>query len=138
MGYVDKSKWNHISISKIIQIENRYEHQQLFDDFSHIKIMHIENNVNANRIPEWNDIARNLCKYFETKFKCHDIMKCNGFLRHHRERTNDEREQLLYFEKSQFPMEQEQKICIEDAAFQQECDKMHCYFFHSTIKFGAV
>ena len=41
--YIDKSKWNNISISNMIQIEGKYEHQQLFNDFCHIKIIHIDN-----------------------------------------------------------------------------------------------
>eukprot|EP01084_Bolivina_argentea_P300856 518877_1 len=122
-----------MKIFELIPIIDLYEHQQLHDDFVHIKLTHIdpdndkirqhdrhEVNVAANTHV---DIQRKMCKYFATLYPC-DISKCNGFSRHYRDRHKNvlKNEHIV--------------LSSEDAAFQDECDKIHSFFFHSTIEWG--
>eukprot|EP01084_Bolivina_argentea_P084792 153310_1 len=118
----NKTTWaNQISMSKIIEVvfPEQYQYVDLFNDFCHIKIFHIDpDNIRA-RNDTAHKIAGNICKHFEEKLVC-DIEKCFAFVRHYGDRS---RRQHSYVES-----------WTEDIAFQQECDKIHNYFFHSTIK----
>ena len=93
-----------------------YTHQQLFDDFSHVKIIHIDADNNAyQRGDGYYNIGMYLCKYFQNLFPC-DIDTCKVFKRHHRDRGAKSANQYANHEE-------------KEAAFQQECDKIHSYFF---------
>ena len=96
-----------------------YTHQQLFDDFSHVKIIHIDADNNAyQRGCGYYNIGMYLCKYFQNAFPC-DIEKCQAFVRRHRDRGAKSVNPYAYYANEE----------EEDAAFQQECDKIHSYFF---------
>eukprot|EP01083_Nonionella_stella_P045282 121671_1 len=115
----DKSQWNAISTKKQIRShkninDDKYGHQQLFDDFAHLKLVHIDPD-NKNGRHEF--IARGICDMFKRDFPC-DMKECRAFLYHYRDRGGQE-----------FPD-------FEDTSFQQEFYKIHSYFFHSTIGYG--
>eukprot|EP01083_Nonionella_stella_P145405 455572_1 len=120
----DKSKWNAISTQKQIRShkdinDDQYGHQQLFDDFSHLKLVHIDpDNKKRWRDPKDKPIVRELCDTFKDKFPC-DMKECRAFLNHYRDRVGQELPDT------------------EDTVFQQEFYKIHSYFFHSTIQFGT-
>eukprot|EP01084_Bolivina_argentea_P279324 477525_1 len=40
----NKSLWDEIPISAVVNINDKYSHQQLVDDFLHVKIVHCESN----------------------------------------------------------------------------------------------
>eukprot|EP01084_Bolivina_argentea_P191491 328929_1 len=112
----------------IVQNQGVYEHQQILEDFLHIKVIHIDaDNLNVNRqehtnaaIPsEYLNIGRKICKYFEEEhnLKCDGMIKCHGLMRHYK-RGNEE------------------QLSTEDSSFRAECDRIHVYFLHSTVKLG--
>eukprot|EP01083_Nonionella_stella_P091881 256959_1 len=124
----DKSKWNAISTQKQIRShkdinDDQYGHQQLFDDFSHLKLVHIDpDNKKRWRDPKDKPIVRKLCEQFKKDFPC-DMKECHAFLNHYRDRGGE----------TELPNTEN----TEDTAFQQEFYKIHSYFFHSTIQFGT-
>eukprot|EP01084_Bolivina_argentea_P098771 177529_1 len=121
-----------VKLFDIVQNKGVYEHQQLLNDFLHIKLIHIDmdnDNIKRHGHSEQNmiiqnsehlNIGRKICKYFEEELnlKCDHEVECSGLMRHYK-RGNDEF-----------------KWSMEDSIFQAECDKIHAYFFHSTVKLG--
>eukprot|EP01084_Bolivina_argentea_P228140 385374_1 len=114
-----------------------YDHQQLFDDFLHVKIIHIDADNDKIRSHDhleyapnhlqrntFNDIGRKMSNYFVETIPCKNISGCTSFSRHYRDRDIDATKQM------------ESTMPVEDAAFLQECDKIHIFFLHSTIQFG--
>eukprot|EP01084_Bolivina_argentea_P307258 531046_1 len=99
-----------VEIFDIIQNKGKYDHQQLFDDFMHVKIIHIDadndkirshdNNENNNKNKEdKNDdnnenknkngyigIGPKICNYFQNKFRCDSMIQCRGYTRHYKDR----------------------------------------------------
>eukprot|EP01083_Nonionella_stella_P091883 256964_1 len=121
----DKPKWDAIStqIRRHKDINDKYGHQELFDDFSHIKLVHIDSdNKKRRRDPKHEPIVRKLCEQFKKDFPC-DMKECHAFLNHYRDRGGE----------TELPNTEN----TEDTAFQQEFYKIHSYFFHSTIQFGT-
>eukprot|EP01084_Bolivina_argentea_P220985 374403_1 len=97
----------------ICNIQNKeiYEHQQIFDDFMHVKLIHIDVNQ---------EIGKELCDYLENEQKlkcCMSIINCQSIIRHYKLQ----------------PTIRIRNGNTKDITFQQECDKIHSYFFHSTI-----
>ena len=149
---VNKEKWPEIDIGDVIKIEKEYNvnnyqkkyeygHQQIYDDFHHINRYHIvADTMNCDSTKnEYHEIGKSLCQDIQKESKCkysNDIQNCMPFTRHYRDRTNDEREQSLYRKKRSYRHENYREI-NDEIAFQQECDKMHCFFLHSTVKFGT-
>eukprot|EP01084_Bolivina_argentea_P194342 333439_1 len=122
----NKKTWtNQISMCKIIEVvfQEQYQHLDLVNDFCHINIFHINPDNKRARNGTCHNIAGNICKHFEQENLECDIKTCFVFPRHYGDRG---RRQSSYVETS-----------AEDIVFQQECDKIHNYFFHSTIKFGT-
>eukprot|EP01084_Bolivina_argentea_P180135 311208_1 len=69
---------NEAKLFDIIHQQGKYEHQQLHDDFMHIKIYHID--VDNHRISghdqsegKYIDIGKKICKYLAE----HLMLKCN-------------------------------------------------------------
>eukprot|EP01083_Nonionella_stella_P091885 256969_1 len=124
----DTSKWGAKSTQEKIRShpyinDNQYGHQQLFDDFSHLKLVHIDpDNKKRWRDPKDKPIVRKLCEQFKKDFPC-DMKECHAFLNHYRDRGGE----------TELPNTEN----TEDTAFQQEFYKIHSYFFHSTIQFGT-
>eukprot|EP01084_Bolivina_argentea_P048300 89004_1 len=116
----NKSLWDELPISSIINMNGEYSHQMLGDDFLHVKIVHCESGKEK----------RNLCKRFNSKYPC-NVEECLAFNRHYRDK-NEENECSQFERKfGDLPMNSYMKIINEkDAVFQQECDKIHSYFLH--------
>eukprot|EP01084_Bolivina_argentea_P026280 48847_1 len=138
-----KTLWKKVPISPIITY-NIYAHQQIYNDFLHIKMYHIDaddkiqrtKNINKTSQKVHQHIAKTLCEHFEREYKCNNIQKCQAFQRHYRDRTDEEAEQQLFYridkkEKSKTVEMRNDK----DMILQEECDKLHSFFLHSTIKF---
>ena len=92
-----------------------YSHQQLSDDFLHVRLIHIDADNDAFRRGDgYYHIAMYLCRFFQKSYRC-DLKKCEAFGRHHRDRSKD----------APNPYGDQE---VEQAAFQQQCDKIHSYF----------
>eukprot|EP01084_Bolivina_argentea_P018122 33788_1 len=118
---------NEVKIFDIVHQPGKYEHQQLHDDFMHIKIYHIDTDnhrINSHHKDEekYIDIGKKICQYFtqDLRLKCNRIAKCRAFSRHYQR----------FVEKS------DADWCTEDITFRTECDKIHIFFLHSTVKYG--
>eukprot|EP01084_Bolivina_argentea_P012835 24035_1 len=145
-----QSDWTNISIANHILIADRYEHQQLSDDFAHVKIIHIDaDNKKYKTQDQTYSLAHQLCLYLEGKYQCKSTSNCKAFLRHYKHqqsrvdintstRTSTSNYNSSTRTHSHYGALDIRKFSkyIEDAACQQDCDKIHAYFFHSTIKFG--
>eukprot|EP01084_Bolivina_argentea_P038225 70679_1 len=118
--------WGKVSISSIFCVENKYGFQQLVDDFLHLRIIHLDRN-------ELNAIK--LCERFEHKYYC-DLKKCKIFARHYRDRTDVQQSRMLYYHndiEDDYGINKAIDIKNDrDIIFQQEIDKIHSYFLHST------
>ena len=115
---IDQDLWNANKMVDIIQIKGRYGQQQLFDDFMHVKLMHIDKSSDGN-------LGVDLCKYLQSKYACKNTNECTPSLRHRRDRSNDEEEQRLYGR--HWAMDNEARD--EEVTLQQLCDNIHSYFF---------
>eukprot|EP01084_Bolivina_argentea_P288190 494619_1 len=71
---------NDTLVANRILIKDKYEHQQLFNDFFHVKIIHIDNN---------NALAQQLCVRFVNEIGCTKSNDCQAFLRHHSKKNQD-------------------------------------------------
>eukprot|EP01084_Bolivina_argentea_P297706 512933_1 len=161
-----------VQIFDVIQNKGKYDHQQLFDDFMHVKIIHIDadndkirshdnwehmkvneqksddNNENKQDKNEDNEKSKNkngyigigkeICSYFQNKFRCNSMIQCRGFARHYKHRITKTYERKSDVQKqTKYPKENmEQKYCAEDESFRDLCDTIHTFFLHSTIQFG--
>eukprot|EP01084_Bolivina_argentea_P242675 407035_1 len=126
---------NEEKLCDIIENRGKYEHQQLHDDFMHIKVYHIDGDNDKIRSHDHSEddkikenskkylhISKKIYEYFvkELKLTCENMGNCRAFSRHY---------QRIY-------ENNENNWCTEDRAFRTECDKMHIFFFHSTVKYG--
>eukprot|EP01083_Nonionella_stella_P269294 911029_1 len=91
----EEQLWGKVPLAPLLTIENKYEHQQMFDDFSHIKLYNMDSQSHQH--------AGNIATDADTK-------------------------------STQVP----QKLTDKEWIFQEECDKIHRYFLHSTIQFGET
>eukprot|EP01084_Bolivina_argentea_P008197 15328_1 len=131
--HLSMSTMQEVKLFDVIQNKGVYEHQQLLNDFLHIKLIHIDvDNGNIKRhdhseqdmiiqSSEYLNIGRKMCKYFEEELnlKCDHEVKCRGLMRHYKRGHGDD-----------------EQWSMEDSTFQAECDKIHAYFLHSTVKLG--
>eukprot|EP01084_Bolivina_argentea_P048299 89002_1 len=125
----NKSLWDEIPISAVVNMNDKYSHQQLVDDFLHVKIVHCESNQD---IPLKETPKHILCQRFNKKYRC-KVEECFAFKRHYRDKNSNEENERRQFERKfgDLPMNSYMKIINEkDAVFQQECDKIHSYFLH--------
>eukprot|EP01084_Bolivina_argentea_P297703 512926_1 len=117
-----------------------YTHQQLFDDFSHIKSIiatdndKIRDHDHAQCEKKHNDdekhqcsyaaIGKNIFEYVDGQFPCRDAKNCSLLKKHCRiDVTNQS--------------VTEEKECVEDIALHHAWATIHSYFFHSSIRFGV-
>eukprot|EP01084_Bolivina_argentea_P020606 38314_1 len=169
--------WRKVPIGPIIaykddKIDLKYGHQQIFNDFLHIKLFHIDpidddnNNKTESKQNDNNDkdndsqkknqskindakdndnqnkknTPKIICEYFEKRYPCEDIPKCYAFARHFRDRSDFEAEKLMFHLIEAYPDKTSQKTVQMkadiDVILQEECDKIHCFFLHSTFQFS--
>eukprot|EP01084_Bolivina_argentea_P303526 524052_1 len=80
-----QSDWTNISIANHILINDRYEHQQLSDDFTHVKIIHIDADNKKYKTQDGTySFAHQLCLYLEGEYPCKSTSNCKAFLRHYK------------------------------------------------------
>eukprot|EP01083_Nonionella_stella_P283975 966609_1 len=118
-----------VPIAPLLTIDHRYGHLQMFNDFLHIKLFHIEAQHGRD---EKKSIAKKVCHAFETRYTCDDIDMCYAFKRHYRDRTDVHNERQLFYIAAD---EDTKQLTDTEWIFQAEFDKIHCYFLHSTIQF---
>eukprot|EP01083_Nonionella_stella_P257523 881383_1 len=130
--------WRKVPIADILYVKDLYGYQQLCNDWLHVKIVHIDGDPDKDTP---NAMARRLCtRYAENpKWSCSHLSNCAGYQRHYRDRTNDQLEQQLYFRRSvRATLNKTERILNnKDIVYQQECDKIHSFLLHSTIKWGT-
>eukprot|EP01084_Bolivina_argentea_P125178 221812_1 len=123
-------------------IKRNYNHQQVFNDFLHIKIIHIDadndkikshDHLEDESKEKYIDVVKHICDYFEKdlELKCNTFsdneknetmaINCRAIGRHYLHRVYDNNEKTL---------------SDEEKAFRTECDKIHIFFLHSTVKYG--
>ena len=129
--YTGSDTWNDINIGDIVRIQDRYEHQQIFDDFQHVKAHIDADNSRLNlkgAFPdhEYLDIARTLRVVFKARFRCINIVKCKAFHRHCRERNTDKELHMFGIKDEENPTlsEKDEATRAEDVTFHQTCDKI--------------
>eukprot|EP01084_Bolivina_argentea_P307255 531042_1 len=124
-----------VEIFDIIQNKGKYDHQQLFDDFMHVKIIHIDGNndtirshdnwqrIQGNELNEngYIGIGQEICNYFQNQFPCHSIIQCHAAKRHYRQRQCE----VLSTRRRLTESFMEQKYCTEDVSFRDLCDTIH-------------
>eukprot|EP01084_Bolivina_argentea_P098346 176749_1 len=105
---------------EIIQNKYPYDQQQLFNDFLHVRIMHIEIGNDKPKTEHF-DIEKKICRYLEGKLdlKCDKMDNCPSIIRHYQTKNNKKNPGQLD---------------TKDAVFQAECDKIHVYFLHPTVQ----
>eukprot|EP01083_Nonionella_stella_P269292 911020_1 len=91
----EEQLWGKLPLAPLLTIDNIFGHQQMFDDFSHIKLYNMDSQSHQH--------AGNIATDADTK-------------------------------STQVP----QKLTDKEWIFQEECDKIHRYFLHSTIQFGET
>eukprot|EP01083_Nonionella_stella_P001119 3241_1 len=127
-----------VSLAALLMIDDRYGRLQMLNDFLHIKLYHIESQSSPHHEGEEDEkrneksIANDVCYMFETRYKCDDMDTCDAFKRHYRGRTNAKNARDMFHIAADPDNAQE---WIFDIIFQEEFDKIHCYFLHSTIQF---
>ena len=132
----EDSLWRKVPISDILSTNNGiYKYSSLCNDWLHVKLVHFDSNQTS-------EIATLLCQRYEENdiLQCHDLKKCMGYQRHYRNRTNDEAEASLYYrrENNKEKIKKAQQVMNnKEIVFQQECDKIHSFLLHSTIKYGT-
>eukprot|EP01084_Bolivina_argentea_P282025 482665_1 len=110
-----------IFLNDVISCKHIYGHQQLLDDFLHIKLFHIQ--IAKNRYPEI------LYQQFQKKYECTHRLQCTARLRHYKSK------QLVDDIKTNDNKDNTNKNAYEDMMdmmFQQAFDKIHCFFLHSS------
>eukprot|EP01083_Nonionella_stella_P114533 338747_1 len=111
-----------------ICVQDKYGHKQLFEDFCHVKVIHIEadNRVIKSRngayTPLYRGIGQYICTRLQDELKCADTKACRTWLRYYRNECEELKEDMSEKE-------------FEDAMLRQECEKIHTYFYHSTIQY---
>eukprot|EP01083_Nonionella_stella_P064157 166975_1 len=116
-----------------------YSHQQIFDDFLHIKIHHIDRDKQlaiANKNNQ--NIATILYYKFCTSYECDGIKdvlpSCAAFQRHYRDKEDNGAEREIFYSIENEDNLKSLRIRNEkDWILQEECDKIHTYFIHSMI-----
>eukprot|EP01084_Bolivina_argentea_P048307 89024_1 len=113
------------------------DHNQLFNDFCHIKDMIAKEN---NKIRNHNhiygckcgyvNIGRGIFEYFTESFPCSNAEICPWFKEHYSRRNKVSRE------KQNVTKNDETTLSTEDSALLQEITKIHTYIYHSTMQFG--
>eukprot|EP01083_Nonionella_stella_P251272 867110_1 len=105
-----------------------YTHQQIHNDFLHIKMHHIDRDKPLLFANEgWQDISTILHDKFCKSYECDGSEdSCFAFLRRHRDHDNIN----ICLSLSDDKIRNEKEWIL-----QTECDKIHSYFLHSTIAF---
>lgn len=122
---------------------DRYQHLQLYNDFIHIKMYHIDthrfrDDIDDEDSKEKNDdIGYQLFSRFSERYPCAHLSKCRGFTRHYRPRGRGDEEDSLFHLIGDKSLESKtvQILNTKERILQEECDKIHTYFLHSTIQF---
>ncbi len=110
---------------KIRDCFSEIEQQQLFNDFMHIKIMHIDadnDNIRSHdhhedwkeNEPVYNNIGVRICDSLEQVVQC-EMKRCKSFERHYQKQDENHSET--------------NEAVMADITFQQELDKVHTFFF---------
>ena len=154
--------WRRVPIAPLMTFDDRYLHQQLHDDFIHIKLYHIDRRFQTNHmsadakklnipedelieqkeiegpVPE-RDIARELYNKFSNQYPCPDMSSCKGFARHYRERGADAQEHRWFHVNNDQSISARTRRTLneKEGTLQEECDKIHSYFLHSLIQFSG-
>ena len=134
-----ESLWRQVPIGALISIEGKYGHQQMLNDFLHIKVHHIdrwnqshrrrvrqrfhEKKEDANSL----SVAAILCEHFAKEYPCRHLAKCQSFQGHYRDRFNPEKDhELFYFPHNDVNSSKKsaQIVNEKDFVFQEECDKI--------------
>eukprot|EP01084_Bolivina_argentea_P004271 8129_1 len=107
------SNTNENEVQFFLNIQKIYDHQQLFNDFLHVKLMHIDADNNKPK-EEYICIGKKICQYFEKdlNLKCKKTKMFGAIERH-------------YFHRIYTT---ETKLTNEDKTFRAECDKVHIFF----------
>eukprot|EP01084_Bolivina_argentea_P297702 512922_1 len=114
--------------------EIHYTHQQLFDDFCHVKsTIDADNNKSRDHDHakckqykcDYEKIGTQIFEYFsrDLNMPCKDALKCLAFKKHCR---CDEEQS-----------ENQEKQSAQEIALDQAWAAIHSYFFHSSMKFGV-
>eukprot|EP01083_Nonionella_stella_P070625 189073_1 len=137
-----KTLWRNVAMGPLLRCHGDiYTHQQIFNDFLHIKMHHIDRDkqlaiANAND----QNIATILHDKFCTLYECDGIKdglpSCAAFRRHYRDRADRGAEREMFHLIENEDNMKSLKIRNEkEWVLQEECDKIHSYFLHSTIEF---
>ena len=171
--------WLCVPLAPVFTLDGRYAHQQLHDDFIHIKMYHIgrdfyrhhkgvsdekdqdqEEEKEAKSRKKTADMlgmseteqkeveladSENIGKVLYERYannklcRCPDFAICKGFKRHYRQRGNGAAEDLLFhtYDDNSVGAKTRKMRNNKERTLQEECDKIHSYFLHSTIQFGG-
>lgn len=121
---------------------DRYQHFQLYNDFIHIKMYHIDQPQSQDDVDDEDvkkddgDIGYQLFSLFSERYPCTDLSKCRGFSRHTRPRGRGDEEDTLFhvIRDKSVDSKTRQLLNGKERILQEECDKIHTYFLHSTIQ----
>merc|ERR1712130_75692 len=75
---------------------------------------------------------------FSSTYPCAEISDCPGFTRHYRDRGSGIDEDKLFYSINESSGSARARYIRneKERTMQEECDKIHSYFLHSTIQFG--
>ena len=145
--------WKRVPMGPLVSISDKYAHQQLHNDFLHIKLYHIDadnqkklkpnndNNTSEEKKDDskYQNVAKKLCQRYSKDYKCEDVSKCPGFKRHYRDRMDKEVEKDMFHQiqdsKSQKTVETRND---KELILQEELDKIHSYFLQFRIYFYVM
>ena len=142
--------WKKVAMGPMITSDH-YGHQQLYNDFLHVKLYHIDaDNKRLLRIQNridydydneeekdvgYQELAKKICEYFAKRYECKNVEKCEAFTRHYRDREDKYKENSLFHRVDSTASKKAAEIRNDkEKIIQEECDKIHCYF----LQFGCI
>lgn len=122
--------WRKVAIGPLVTIQGVYGHQQMLNDFMHIKMFHIDQPIataNEDEKEGSSSAAAILCNHFTEKYPCGALDKCKSFKGHYRDRLDAEKESQLFFiaeHNGSGSNKTGELVNEKDFVLQEECDKI--------------
>ena len=127
--------WRNVPFGDVMTYNDLYGNQQLFDDFLHVKMIHIDEDQRRRKQARNGDekqddvqsrsVGRVLHEAFSTKYPCKDFSKCKGSERHYRDRSDAKRENEMFHRIRSSGSKKAASIRNnQEQVFQEELDKV--------------